>query len=68
MTVSQFFNVDGPNKFIDCMCSVLGITDSSRIKIVSIYTGSVSRVAYIDQEQTTTVDNATNANYSESAQ
>ena len=50
MSITDFFSVNGANLFIDCLCSVLGITDISRIKVVSIYSGSVAIIAYIDQE------------------
>ncbi len=48
MDISSFFSTNGPTRFIDSMCAVLGITDTSRFKIVSIYNGSVSITAYID--------------------
>lgn len=41
------------------MCAVLGIEDTSRLKIVGIYNGSVIITAYIDEIRNTTVDNAT---------
>lgn len=41
MDINDFFNADGKTKFIDRMCAVLGITDISRVKVVSVYTGSV---------------------------
>ena len=48
MDINNFFAVDGQTKFIDRMCAVLGIVDTSRLKIVGIYNGSVTIVAYID--------------------
>ncbi len=48
MDINLFFSNDGQTKFIDRMCAVLGITDTSRLKIVSIYNGSVSVTAFID--------------------
>lgn len=62
MDINLFFANDGQTKFIDRMCAVLGITDTSRVKIVAIFSGSVDIVATIDESQTTTVDNATSAN------
>lgn len=62
MDINLFFASDGQTKFIDRMCAVLGITDTSRVKIVAIFSGSVDIVATIDESQTTTVDNATSAN------
>lgn len=62
MDINTFFSVDGQTKFIDRMCAVLGIADTSRLKIVSIFSGSVEIVAYIDERQATTTDNSTAAN------
>lgn len=58
MDINDFFNNDGQTKFIDRMCAVLGIVDTSRLKIVGIYTGSVVIHAYIDEERVTNVSNA----------
>lgn len=41
------------------MCAVLGIEDTSRLKIVGIYNGSVVITAYIDEIRNTTTENAT---------
>lgn len=49
MDINDFFAIDGQTKFIDRMCAVLGIVDTSRLKIVGIYNGSVTVVAYIDE-------------------
>lgn len=59
MDINDFFIDDGQTKFIDRMCAILGIVDTSRLKIVGIYNGSVIIKAYIDEPVTTTVDNAT---------
>lgn len=67
MDINDFFSNDGQTKFIDRMCAVLQITDTSRLKIVGIYNGSVTINAFIDQPLTTTVDNATNNNNSQNA-
>lgn len=48
MDINDFFANDGQTKFIDRMCAVLGIVDTSRLKIVGIYNGSVIIKAYID--------------------
>ena len=48
MDINNFFAIDGQTKFIDRMCAVLGIVDTSRLKIVGIYNGSVIIKAYID--------------------
>ena len=48
MDINNFFAIDGVTKFIDRMCAVLGIVDTSRLKVVGIYNGSVTLHAYID--------------------
>lgn len=48
MDINSFFSSDGQTKFIDRMCAVLGITDTSRFKIVSINQGSVEITSVID--------------------
>lgn len=59
MNIDDFFNADGQTKFVDRMCAVLGIEDTSRLKIVGIYNGSVVITAYIDEIRNTTTENAT---------
>lgn len=59
MDIDDFYDLDGPTEFIDRMCALLGVTDTSRLKIVGIYTGSVIIKAYLDESTETTVDNAT---------
>lgn len=54
MDINDFFSNDGKTKFIDRMCAVLGIVDTSRLKIVGIYNGSVIIKAYIDEQLNTT--------------
>lgn len=68
MDINDFFSQDGETKFIDRMCAVLKITDTSRLKIVGIYNGSVTINAFIDEPLTTTVDNATANNNTVNAQ
>ncbi len=41
MNIDDFFRDDGVTKFINRMCALLKINDTSRVKIVGIYTGSV---------------------------
>ena len=48
MDIADFFTNNGQTKFIDRICSLLQITDTSRLKIVGIYNGSVTIDAYID--------------------
>jgi hypothetical protein len=46
--VTDFFTNNGTGKFIDKMCAILGITDTSRLKIVGVYTGSTIVDFYIE--------------------
>lgn len=48
MDINNFYAMNGQTLFIDRMCAVLGILDTSRLKIVGIYNGSVTIHAYID--------------------
>lgn len=48
MNIDDFFRDDGMTKFINRMCALLSINDTSRVKIVGIYTGSVQIVSIID--------------------
>lgn len=50
MNIDDFFRDDGVTKFINRMCALLSINDTSRVKIVGIYTGSVQVVSIIDPE------------------
>lgn len=47
MSIDDFYKNDGVTLFIDRMCAVLGITDTSRVKVVGVYTGSVNIVSLI---------------------
>ena len=63
MNIDDFFNEDGVTKFINRMCALLQINDTSRVKIVGIYTGSVQIISIIDPQvaplaNSTTVDKA----------
>ena len=48
MDISKFYSEDGVTKFIDRMCALLGITDTSRVKVVGVYEGSVELVVHIE--------------------
>lgn len=67
MNISDFFSMDGKTKFIDRICSVLGIADTSRVKIVSIFKGSTGVVVFIEEPRSSTVDNSTQENDTASA-
>jgi len=62
MDINDFYAKNGQTLFIDRMCAVLGIYDTSRLKIVGIYNGSVTIQAFIDEISNTTIGNATNNN------
>lgn len=48
ISMDDFFRSDGAARFVNKMCALLKITDTSRVKIVGIYTGSVQLVAIIE--------------------
>ena len=61
MSIDQFYKNDGMTLFIDRICAVLGITDTSRVKVVGVFTGSVNIVSLIEPAvvpvgQSTTAD------------
>ena len=58
--------MDGKTKFIDRVCTLLGIKDYSRVKIVGIYEGSVTVDTFIDQEETFD-ENSTNSTIPENS-
>lgn len=41
MSIDDFYAKNGTTLFIDRMAALLGIKDTSRIKIVGVYSGSV---------------------------
>ena len=51
MNVNDFFNINGPNKYIDRMCALLAITDTSRFKVVGIYSGSTIIQTFLDEDE-----------------
>lgn len=66
MPIADFFANDGATTFINRMSALLGITDTSRIKIVGIYQGSTRLVVQIDEPtipeaDSTTVSSTTSA-------
>lgn len=40
MDINQFYADDGVTKFINRMCALLQINDTSRVKVVGVYSGS----------------------------
>ncbi len=57
--VTDFFTNNGTAKFIDKMCAILNITDTSRLKIVGVYTGSTIVNFYVEEQHVTTEENST---------
>ena len=41
MKLADFYKKDGQTRLIDRVCALFNIKDQSRVKVVSIYTGSV---------------------------
>ena len=60
MNINDFFNTNGPTRLIDRMAAVFQIADQSRIKIVSVYSGSVFIVVSITSDAPND-DNTVNA-------
>ena len=48
MDVSEFYSIGGQTLFINRMCALLDITDTSRFKVVGVYAGSVIVDSVID--------------------
>lgn len=48
MNIDDFYKDDGVTKFINRLCALLQITDTSRVKVVGVWTGSVNIVANIE--------------------
>lgn len=46
---SDFFTNNGQSLFVDRICALLKITDYSRVKVVSIFNGSIGIVTYVDE-------------------
>lgn len=50
ISLADFFSNNGPTNFINRMAALLNITDTSRIKIVGVYSGSVIVNTMIEDE------------------
>ena len=48
MNIDDFFRDDGVTRFINRMCALLSINDTSRVKVVGVYAGSVQLVTVIE--------------------
>lgn len=42
MNINDFYQTNGTTRLVDRICALFGIVDQSRVKIVSIYTGSAN--------------------------
>ena len=41
MKIADFYKVDGKTRLVDRVCALFNIKDQSRVKVVSIFTGSI---------------------------
>ena len=64
MKINDFYRVDGKTRIIDRMCAIFGIKDQSRVKIVSIYTGSI-KVTLMVNTPVISEDKSTSADYAQ---
>lgn len=48
MNIDDFYKDDGVTKFINRLCALLKITDTSRVKVVGVWAGSVNIVTNIE--------------------
>jgi len=48
MPITDFFKDDGVTRFINRMCALLKINDTSRVKVVGVYSGSTIVQTYIE--------------------
>jgi hypothetical protein len=74
MNISEFFSNSVATSFINNLCALLKIKDTSRVKIVGIYAGSIAITTFIESEKVaeavidengTVITNTTDANSSE---
>ncbi len=65
MSLDEFHKNDGATKFVNRMCALMGINDTSRVKIVGIYTGSVSIIAVIEPPMIPLINSTQNDKISE---
>lgn len=61
MPIADFFRDDGVTRFINRMAALLKINDTSRIKVVGVYTGSTIVDTFINPPSIP-LDNSTTAN------
>lgn len=56
MDINDFFSNNGQTLFIDRMCALLQINDTSRLKIVGVYNGSVTVISFIEAPKISSTD------------
>lgn len=65
MPIEDFFTNGHNTNFINSLCALLNIRDTSRVKIVGVFTGSTTVVASVgptsDPDNTTNSTNSTNS-------
>lgn len=64
MNIADFYMANGATRLVDRVCALFGILDQSRVKIVSIYTGSVKVTVMLSaplppEAESTTATNST---------
>lgn len=64
MNINDFYSANGATRLVDRVCAIFGIVDQSRVKIVSVYTGSVIvtvmfSAALPPESESTTASNST---------
>ena len=68
MDPSQFFTNTVMSSFIDNLCALLGVTDTSRVKIVGVYTGStIVKTMILPPNTNNSTDNSTDNSTNSSA-
>lgn len=67
INIDDFFANDGKTLFIDRMCAMLKINDTSRLKVVGVYSGSVIVNSYLDDEAVP-IEDSKSANQTSSAE
>lgn len=67
MKMDDFLKDDGATKFINRLAALLKINDTSRIKIVGVYPGSVNVITFIEPEPVPLSASTTNSNAAQAA-
>lgn len=62
MNVNDFFNNNVLSSFISNLCALIGITDTSRVKVVGVFTGSTIVQTVIVDGSSSNSTNGTSTN------